>query len=448
MKIELIVPATKMQRRRWRLALCPSLAPAMIAALTPPDVEVSITDENVSVIEYDKGVDLVGISAMTSTANRAYEIADSFRQRGVTVVLGGIHPSILPDEAGRHADAVVIGEAELTWPRLVADFKAGRLQKVYRQDERPALAGLPVPRRELYSRRYLIPNTISTTRGCPFNCSFCSVSLFSGRTYRCRPVDEVIKEIETLDRRRPIIFVDDNIVGKPAYAKELFRALAPFRLKWMGQSSVNIASDPELLSLAAASGCMGLLIGFESVSPASLAGMGKKINKVDEYETAIARLHASGIGIHGAFIFGLDEDDDSVFKRTVDFAKKTRLESVQFSTAIPHPGTAFYKSLDEAGRILTKDWSKYDSKVVFETRAFPQETLIKGTHWALKEFFSLRSISRRIGFSRRHALAWWAFNLFFYFHFRAAQAARRPVLRSCLTWGKDRLFWLREMIGI
>lgn len=276
MKLELIVPATKEQRHRRRWALCPPLAPAMIAALTPPDVEVSITDENVSTIDFKKEVDLVGITVITSTANRAYEIADFFRTKGVKVVLGGIHPSVLPEEAGQHADAVVIGEAELTWPRLITDIKAGQLQKIYQHNERPSLAGLPIPRRELYSRsRYIIPNTISTSRGCPYSCSFCSVSLFSGRTYRCRPIGEVIKEIGTLDRKKPIIFVDDNIVGKPAYAKELFHALMPHKLKWLGQSSVNIASDDELLRLAAASGCIGLLIGFESIAPASLTGMGK-----------------------------------------------------------------------------------------------------------------------------------------------------------------------------
>jgi len=183
----------------------------------------------------------------------------------------------------------------------------------------------------------LIPNTISTTRGCHHSCSFCSVTLFFGQTYRCRPLDEVVKEIETLDHGKPIIFVDDNIVGKPAYAKELFRALTPYKLKWMGQSSVNIARDDELLKLAAASGCIGLLIGFESLTPANLAAVGKKINIIDEYETVVRKLHAHHIAIHGAFIFGLDGDDENVFKRTVCFAQRMRLESGQFSIASHTP---------------------------------------------------------------------------------------------------------------
>lgn len=423
MKIDLIVPATRIQRRKMSLAVCPPLAPAMLAALTPKGAEITITDENVTRVDMDKDVDLVGITVITSTANRAYEIADGYRKRGVKVVLGGIHPSVLPDEAGRHADAVVIGEAELTWPQLVNDFKAGKLNKIYEQKERPCLTGLPIPRRDLYSKnRYLIPNTISTTRGCPFNCSFCSVSLFAGRTYRTRPIDEVIREVETLDRKKMTMFVDDNIVGKPEYAKELFRALKPYKLKWVSQSSVNISRDDELLELAAASGCAGLLIGFESVAAASLVGMGKKINRADEFESVAEKLHAKGISIHGAFIFGLDEDAPDIFKRTVSFAKKTKLESVQLAVVIPHPGTKFFNDMDAAGRITTKDWSQYDSKVVFEPKSFSKEALAKETHGALQQFFSLGSIVRRLGFRRRNLIPFWVLNLFFFFYFRTRKS--------------------------
>jgi radical SAM superfamily enzyme YgiQ (UPF0313 family) len=420
LKIELIVPATRALGKGWRLSLCPPLAPAALAALTPPGVDVSITDENVSAIDFEKRTDLVGITVLTSTAVRAYEIADEYRRRGVTVVLGGIHPSVLPEEASAHADAVVVGEAELTWPQLVADFQAGRIEKIYRQEKRPNLTGLPVPRRELYRRgRYVIPETISTTRGCPYACTFCSVSLFAGRTYRCRPVAEVVAEARTLSRRRPVIIVDDNIVGKPAYAKELFRALVPLKLKWIGQASVNVASDDELLALAAASGCRGLLIGFESVAPGTLVKMGKKINRVDEYWAAVAKLHARGIAVHGAFVFGLDEDDPGIFERTVSFARQSRLESVQFSVVIPHPGTALFNELDMAGRITSKDWSRYDSKVVFQTRSLTPEALADGTHRALTDFFSLKSAAGRLGFPSPKNLPWWGLNLFFHLHFRA-----------------------------
>lgn len=426
MKLELIVPAMHGSSNKGKKAICPPLAPAAIAALTPPGVKVSITDENVARIDFNKDTDLVGITALTSTSKRAYEIADTFRARGVNVILGGIHASIMPDEASEHADAVVIGEAEGIWPQVIEDSKADRLQKVYRQRERPSLVGLPVPRRDLFKKGvYFIPNTVSTTRGCPYNCSFCSVTLFFGHSYRCRPLAEVISEIKAIDREAPIIFVDDNIVGKPSYAKELFRALIPLKLKWLGQSSVNIAKDEELLKLAAASGCIGLLIGFESLSPASLAGIGKKINVINEYEAVIRKIHSYNIGIHGCFIFGLDEDDEDIFKRTVRFAQKTRLETAQFSFAIPHPGTTLYESLDEAGRIVSKDWSKYNDEIVYLPKPFSREILQKGHDWASPEFYSLPSIIRRIGIFHPHLASWWAANLFFRSHWRHKLRGRK-----------------------
>ncbi len=419
MRLELIVPSMAGENREPKKSLCPPLTPAVIAALSPPEVEVSITDENVTTVDFQKETDLVGITVLTATATRAYQIADIFGARGVKVVLGGIHTSIMPDEASEHADAIVIGEAEGIWPRVIEDFKAGRLQRVYKQLKRPSLVGLPLPRRDLFEKgAYFIPNTVSTTRGCPHNCSFCSVTIFFGRSYRCRPIAEVISEIKGMDKEKPIIFVDDNIVGKPSYAKEFFRALIPLKLKWLGQSSVNIAKDEELLKLAAASGCIGLLIGFESLSPASLAGIGKKINVINEYEAVIRKIHSYNIGIHGCFIFGFDEDDEGIFRRTVRFAQRTRLESAQFSFAMPHPGTTLYKTLDEAGRIVSKDWSKYNDEIVYLPKPFSREILQKGHDWASPEFYSLPSILRRIGIFHQHLTTWWAANLFFRSHWR------------------------------
>ena len=219
----------------------------MIAALTPLEVEVSLTDENVTVIDFQKEIDLVGITALTITAKRAYEIADTFRAKGVKVVLGGSHPSALPKEASQHADAIVIGEAEGIWANVLEDFKANKLQRIYSQREQPSLLNLPIPRRDLFTDGvYYFRNTISTTRGCPNACSFCSVTSFFGHTYRCRPVEEILKEIETMNYKKIIFFVDDNIVGKPKFAKELFRALVPYKLKWAAQASVTIARDDEL----------------------------------------------------------------------------------------------------------------------------------------------------------------------------------------------------------
>jgi radical SAM superfamily enzyme YgiQ (UPF0313 family) len=414
MKLELIAPATQENSQKRKKAELPPLGIAMVAALTPPEVEVSLTDENVTAIDFQKETDLVGITALTITAQRAYEIADSFRARGVKVILGGIHPSILPEEAGQHADAVVIGEAEGIWPNLINDFKANKLQRVYRQVKRPSLVNLPIPRRDLFAKEaYHIINTISATRGCPYACSFCSVTSFFGRTYRCRPLEEILKEIETLPEKKPIAFVDDNIVGNPKFAKELFRALIPHKIRWVAQASVTIARDDELLKLAAASGCIDLLIGFETLSPANLAAMGKKVNVVDEYETVIKKIHSQGIAIHGFFILGLDEDGEDVFKRTLLFAQKMRLESAQFAWPIPYPGTALYKSMNKADRIVTNDWSCYESNLVFKPKLMSREVLQQRRDWVWREFYSLPSIWRRVGVVRRYLRAFWALNLYF-----------------------------------
>jgi len=414
MKLELIVPATQENLIRRKKAPCLHLGLAMVAALTPPDVEVSLTDENVTTIDFQKETDLVGITVITITAKRAYEIADTFRAMGVKVVLGGSHPSALPQEASQHADSVVIGEAEGIWANVIEDFKANKLQSIYSQLKQPSLLNLPIPRRDLFTDgAYYFQNTISTTRGCPNACSFCSVTSFFGRTYRCRPVEDILKEIETLNNKKLTVFVDDNIAGNPRFAKELFRALVPYKLKWVAQASVTIARDDELLKLAAASGCMSLLIGFETLSPANLTAMGKKVNVVDEYEMVIRKIHSYGIAIHGFFVLGLDEDDEDVFERTVRFAQKMRLESAQFAWLVPYPGTALCESLDKAGRIITKDWSQYESSIVFEPKLMSREILQKGRDWAWRELYSLPSIWKRLGIIRRYPMSFWVLNLYY-----------------------------------
>lgn len=415
-KVELIVPAVQRNSRQQKKALIPPLGLAMVAALTPPDIEVSLTDENVTAIDFQKDPDLVGITALTITSQRAYEIADIFRARGVKVVLGGIHPSMLPEEASQHADAIVIGEAEEIWPKLIEDFKANKLQRVYQQQKRPSLLNLPLPRRDLFTEgAYIIRNTIATTRGCPYSCSFCTVTSFFGHTYRCRPVEEVIKEIETFNDQALVVFVDDNIVGKPEFAKELFRALIPHKIKWVGQSSVTIAKDDELLKLATDSGCIDLFIGFESLSTANLTAMGKKINVVDEYENIIRKIHSHGIAIHGFFIFGFDEDDEDTFKRTLRFAQKMRLESAQFDILTPYPGTGIFESLDKADRIVIKDWSQYGHDLMFKPKSMSREKLQNGRALAWRKFYSLPSIWRRIGVSHHNLVKFWAVNLYYFY---------------------------------
>ena len=428
MRIELIAPAIPGASQATKKALVPPLGIAMVAALTPPDIEVSITDENVTPIDFQKQLDLVGITTLTVTAPRAYQIADTFRVRGVSVILGGIHSSILPQEAARHADSLIIGEAEGVWSRVIEDFKADRLHKEYRAAERPSLVGLPVPRRDLFAKNaYYVRNTVSATRGCPFACSFCSVTLYFGRTYRCRPAEEVVNEVETLKDRGIVFFVDDNIVGNPRFAKELFGRLIPCRLRWVGQASVTIAKDDELLRLAAASGCIGLLIGFETLSQANLEKMNKKLNVAAEYDSIIRKIHSHGIGIHGCFILGLDGDDESVFKDTVRFARKMRLESAGFPYPTPLPGTALYESLEKDGRLLTDEWARYNSEIVFEPKLMSRDSLERGHAWASREFFSLPSIWARIGLRRRNLVLLWAINLIWRRHFRKNSGQVAPL---------------------
>jgi radical SAM superfamily enzyme YgiQ (UPF0313 family) len=411
-RLLLIVPATQENQRKRRKSMSPPLGLAMVAAVTPPDVELTLTDENATDIDLEGAVDLVGITVPTFTALRAYQIADAFRARGVKVVLGGIHVSFMPDEASQHADAVVIGEAEEIWPGVIADFRASRLQKIYRREQRSSLLTLPRPRRDLFDRKaYFFNNVIQTSRGCPHGCSFCSVTSYFGHAFRCRPVAEVLREIETLDRSEVVAFIDDNIIGNPAHAGELFRALVPLGIRWAGQASLAVARHDDLLELAAASGCLALLIGFETLSQANLAATHKRVNVVDQYEAVIRKVHSHGIAIHGFFIFGLDEDEEDVFARTVRFAQRARIESAMFAWPVPYPGTALCASLEQAGRITTRDWAQYESTPVFQPKRMSQEALKRGTDWAWREFYSLPSIWRRVGVVRRYAVPLWTINL-------------------------------------
>lgn len=404
----------------------------MVAAQTPNDVDISLTDECIAAIDLQKEIDLVGISTITTTAHRAYEIADAFRTKGVKVVLGGVHPSILPEEASQHADAVVIGEAEGIWPKVIDDFKAGGLKSFYSQERRPSLAGLPLPRRDLFANSgYFIKNVMSTSRGCPFSCSFCSVGFLFGHSYRFRPIDDIRRELDSFKSGKILFFNDDNIVGNFNFAKDLFRVLIPYKKKWYAQASVNVAKDDELLALARDSGCFYLFIGFESISPAVLSAVGKKVNVVEEYEEAVQNIHSHGIAVHGMFVFGFDEDDKGVFERTVHFCRKLKLDTASFAILAPYPGTAIYESLDKAGRILTKDWSRYDD-VVFEPKQMSVETLRKGTDWAWREFYKLPSIYDRLGI-RTHTLSGlglWAMNIYLRSRYIPERARRMQTIGS------------------
>jgi len=375
----------------------PYLALTTLAALTSDEWDVSIVDENVETLDFSDLPDLAAISVMTPLAKRGYEIADTLRARGVTVILGGIHPTMLKDEAKCHADAVVLGEAEYCWPQVLTDFKQGKLKPFYKADDLCNLGILPLPRRNLLKKDgYFFTKTLQTTRGCPFDCEFCSVTSFYGHTYRTRPVRNVIEEIEEMGRGF-IFFVDDNIIGNPSYARELFKALIPLRIKWFSQASLNFAKNKELLSLAERSGCKGLFIGFESLSQNTLRAMGKVTNNVSEYRTAVHALHDHGIGIQGSFIFGTDNDDRSVFSDVLRFIEKAHIEAALFSVLTPFPGTRIFETLRRDQRIIDTDWEKYDmNHVVFRPKRMTPQDLQEGLHWAYRRLYGHRSIWKRL----------------------------------------------------
>jgi len=406
MKIKLIDPALKGSHMRHtgkevRAIWFPRLSLPIIAALTPPEHEVSITDETVEALDLNEPVDLVGIGAMSTYIPRAYEIAETYRAKGVPVVMGGIHASLMPDEALAHADAVVVGEAENVWGKVIEDAQHGRMKGIYKSEKPVDMSRIPMPRLDLLKRdRYMTANSLQTTRGCPFSCDFCSVTEFFGNTYRFRPVEQVAAEVRQLKERfnaKFVAFVDDNIVGNRKYARELFTALIPLKIKWGSQGSLTMAKDDELLKLAMMSGCVSMFVGIESLSDETLKAANKKINKVSEYEESIRKIHDHGIMINAGFIFGFDTDDEGVFERTVRFVQKNRIALPTYHILTPLPGTKLFHKLQDQGRIFDYDWGKYNSgNAVFYPKLMTPETLQEGYFWAFHETYKISSIARRV----------------------------------------------------
>lgn len=396
MRIELISPAVEEN------APVPNLSLPILASLTPPEIEISYTDDLLTPIDLERGlkeVDLVGITVLTKTALRAYHIADAYRQRGIPVVLGGLHPSALPEEAKEHADAVVIGEAEEIWPRLIEDLRRGDLKPFYQQGCLIDSSRIPRPRREILPRRGYFPlDVVQISRGCPFRCEFCSVRNFFGDTYRFRPLGDVMEEIKDLPHRL-ILFNDDNILGSPSYSRELFQALVPLKKRWIGQASLHGLRDAKQIEQLAKSGCIGLLIGFESLSKANLTQSHKYQNRPEEYREVIDLLHRFGITIWASFIFGFDEDNPSVFEETVGFCIETQLFSAVFALLTPYPGTDFYFRVKQEGRLFQDRWWLLENPDKAAPFFFPKkmdvETLRKGWKKAWKEFYSFSSIWKR-----------------------------------------------------
>lgn len=331
------------------------LSIAALSALTPPEHERVFHDDRFEDIPFDVPTDLACLSVETYTARRSYQIAEAYRRRGVPVVMGGFHPTLVPDEAGEHADATVVGEAEGCWGDVLADAAAGRLKRRYSGAGRPGLVGLGADRAIFGGRRYGPLSLVETSRGCAFGCEFCSISAFFRKSCLVRPVPEVVEEVRRA--RKNVFFVDDNIAADPARLGELCCALLPLGKRWIGQASLHIARDESLLALMRRSGCAGVLIGFESLDPRTLSVMGKSVNAAArDYDAAIAAFRRHGLAIYATFVFGYDDDTPESFERVFEFALRHRFFLTAFNHLVPFPGTPLYSRLREEGRLLSEAW--------------------------------------------------------------------------------------------
>ncbi|MFA6925043.1 MAG: radical SAM protein [Bacteroidales bacterium] len=395
MKILLISPLRNVTQKTSKNLMMPQLALFIIEGLTPKEHEVKIIEEESKEINIDEDCDLVGISCMTSNANRAYYLAQEFRKRGKTVVLGGVHPTILPDEALQYADSVVIGEAEGVWKQLLEDFRNNKLQKKYHVPNPDISTYIPKNFARLKSRKIFNIIPLMTTRGCPYSCDFCCVSNIFGKEIRHVPIENIVRDIKS-SKSKKFIFLDDNIIGQPKYAKELFKAIKPLKIQWVGQSSVSFAKDEELMQLAADSGCRVLFMGLESVSDYQLKNLKKSYNDVEELETAIKKIKKMKILIHASMIFGFDSDTKNTFDDTLKFLIRNKVNSVSFNVLTPYPGTKTFNEFKEGGRLLTDDWQHYDhNTVVFTPKNMSPIDLQIGKIITKKKFYSTSSVLRR-----------------------------------------------------
>jgi radical SAM superfamily enzyme YgiQ (UPF0313 family) len=400
MKVKMILPAlteaTSPFFRPIKYSLFPPLGLATLAAYLRDEDAVEIQDEHVETLNLNDEPDLVVIQVYITSAYRAYDIADHYRARGAYVVLGGLHVTSLPEEAMAHADTIFIGPGEDTWPRFLTDFRSGCPERVYRSTVR-TLAGVPPIRRDLIKRRrYLVPNSIVVSRGCPHVCDFCYKEAFfeGGRSFYTQTVDDALAEIDRLPGRH-LYFLDDHLFGDRRFASALFEGMRGMGRLWQAAGTVNAVLAPDLLEQAVAAGLRSLFVGFETLNPANLAEQRKYQNMRRDYGAAIRRLHDLGVMINASFVFGMDADDGSVFSRTVEWAIEHGIETATFHVLTPYPGTALYRRMSEQGRLTTDDWDRYDTRhAVFTPALLTAEQLECGYHWAYREFYRWRSIVR------------------------------------------------------
>lgn len=393
-RLLLVYPATHKLGWIKRFQL-PSLSLNQVAAATPPEWEVVIIDEVQEEISFDGNYDLVGITAMTHQAVRAYQIADRFRAAGAKVVLGGIHPTVLPDEAAEHADAVVIGEAEPVWADLLDDLLSGCLRPVYRSVPGGDRLEIPWSRRDILSgKKYLTTQTLQASRGCPYDCSFCTVTPYFGRTFRYRDTADILAELRSFEGTLTI-FLDDNILGDPLKAKPILAGMAGMGLRWGGQANLRFAEDPEMVRLLADSGCIGIFVGLESAD--GIHANHPKTSGATPQADLIKRIRDTGVVVEASVIFGFDDHDEGIFERTVRYLERCAPSLPTFHILTPYPGTALFRQYLDEGRMLHTDWQRYDhGQVVFRPRLMSPARLYQGWVDARHEAYRWPAIASRV----------------------------------------------------
>ena len=380
----------------YKLNSNPLLVLQQLAAATPKEHELKLIDDRYDDPLHEKNVDLVGISLVTPSSSRAYEIADTYRKQGVPVVLGGIHPSSVPEEAKQHADAVVIGEAEQSWPMLIKDLENHRLQPYYKQDQPVPPENIPEPRRDLLRIKPLF-DAVAPSRGCPYYCSFCTLTHLHGTVYRPRPVEHVIQEIQHSSRKFLVFLHDASLTINPDYAKQLFKAMIPLKRNIIAYGSAPILlKDEELLQLSREAGVVIWCVGFESICQDSLMNDANKRYSVESYAELVKKIHNNHMNVFGSFVFGFDHDTPDIFERTLQAAYDYGIDAAEFNVLTPFPITRLFKQLDQEGRILTKDWTKYDlHHVVFQPKNMSPDELYEGTAHVSTQFYSpVKTIQR------------------------------------------------------
>lgn len=450
LKVKFILPAlTEATSPYWRpikYSLFPPLGLATLAAYLFPDERAVIVDEHVEPLTIDDAPELVVIQVYITNARRAYRIADQYRSKGAFVCLGGLHVTSLPEEAAVHADAIFLGPGEQTFPEFLKHFREGKPERVYTSTASRTLERVPPVRRDLIQRNYyLVPNSIVVTRGCPQHCDFCYKDAFfqGGRGFYTQRVDDALAEIERLPGRH-LYFLDDHLLGDRRFAEALFDGMKGMSRLFQGAATVDSILRGDLIERAAEAGLRSLFVGFETLTPQNLKRSNKRQNLGRDYKAVADRLHSLGIMINGSFVFGMDDDDQDVFRRTVDWAIENGITTATFHIQTPYPGTQLHARMVSEGRMLTRDWNLYDTRhVVYRPARLKPEALKAGYDWAYREFYRWTSIARAsmhhgtFKHQAKHffyASAWKKFEPIWDLMIRARQLTRAtPLLEGVLS---------------